>query len=143
MAFPVCNVLFFPLAQSELLELSSSIFLSCGVLNMQRESSTNSTWGALKDSTLVQFATNFLSHNIKLLSVFVHIIERREPENRDKVSAAYYPVVLGLNFFTTMQKIQIGVSPKKGGVDMLSPSKSKPSQIIQESLNIKPPLVPK
>jgi hypothetical protein len=43
-----------------------------------------------------------------------------------------------------MQKLQIGVSPKKqGNVDIASPSKSKPSQIIQESLNIKPPIVPK
>lgn len=57
---------------------------------MQRESSANSNWGALKDSTLVQFATNFLSHNIKLLSVFVHVIEQREPESRDKVSAALF-----------------------------------------------------
>lgn len=76
------------LAQSELLELSSSIFLSCGVHNMRHESSSSLAWGALKDDTLVQFATNFLSHNIKLLSVFVHIIEQREPEMRDKVSTS-------------------------------------------------------
>ena len=75
----------FDVAQSELLELCGSIFLSCGVSNMQRESQTNSAWGALKDSTLINFAANFLSHNIRLLSVFVHVIEQREPENRDKV----------------------------------------------------------
>lgn len=72
-------------AQSELLELCSSVFLSCAVSNMQHESQTHSTWGALKDSTLVHFATNFLLHNVRLLSVFVHVIEQREPENRDKV----------------------------------------------------------
>ena len=72
-------------AQSELLELCSSIFLSCGVSNMQDEGSANTAWGALNDNTLVQFATNFLSYNIKLLSVFVHIVEQREPESRDKV----------------------------------------------------------
>lgn len=73
-------------AQSELLDLSSSIFLSCGVANMQHENTANPVWDALENDTLVQFAKNLLSHNVKLLSVFVHIIEQREPEIRDKAS---------------------------------------------------------
>ena len=43
-------------------------------------------WGALKDDTLVQFAMDLLAHAIKLLSIYVHIIEQREPEVHDKVS---------------------------------------------------------
>lgn len=72
--------------QSELLELSGSVFLSCAIVSMKQQSySANPVWGALDSDTLVQFATFFLSHNVMLLSVFVHIIEQREPEIRDKV----------------------------------------------------------
>lgn len=72
--------------QSELLELSGSVFLSCSVVSMKQQSnSANPVWGALDNDTLTQFATLFLSHNVMLLSVFVHIIEQREPEIRDKV----------------------------------------------------------
>ena len=53
----------------------------------QQSSSANPVWGALDNDTLVQFATFFLSHNVILLSVFVHIVEQREPEIRDKVCA--------------------------------------------------------
>ena len=42
------------------------------------------TW-ALGDDSLVQFANYFLVHNVKLLCLFVHIIEEREPEHREKV----------------------------------------------------------
>lgn len=81
----IFNVTLLFLAQSELLELSSSIFLSCSVRNMQHQTPNNPSWGALRGDTLLLFATNFLSHNVKLLSVFVHIIEQREPEIREKV----------------------------------------------------------
>lgn len=53
---------------------------------MQHTKTTaGSLWESLGDDTLVQFATDFLSHNVKLLSIFVHIIEERDPEIRDKV----------------------------------------------------------
>lgn len=57
---------------------------------MQRASTGSPNWGALEDATLVQFATNFLSHNVKLLSIFVHVIEEREPEIREKVQVYCY-----------------------------------------------------
>ena len=72
-------------AHSELLELSANIFLSCGMANMSYARNTNPVWGLFEDPDLVRFAECFLSHNIKLLSIFVHIVEEREPEVRDKV----------------------------------------------------------
>lgn len=78
----------FIIAHSELLEVSGSVFLSCWMVNMQHTKTTSpssSVWGALEDDTLIQFASNFLSHNVKLLSIFIHIIEERDPEIRDKV----------------------------------------------------------
>ncbi len=70
----------------ELLELSSSIFLSCGLVNVHNLDIAEATSGVFKDETMVQFADYFLSHNIKLLSIFVHIIEERQPEPKDKVN---------------------------------------------------------
>lgn len=53
---------------------------------MQQSDATVSAWGALGDQTLTEFAGNFLSHVVKLLCMFVHIIEEREPEVREKVN---------------------------------------------------------
>lgn len=53
--------------------------------NVQHASDASTVWGGLEDDTLIQFASTFLSHNVKLLSVYVHIIEGRDPEVRDKV----------------------------------------------------------
>lgn len=75
-------------AHSELLDVSGSVFLSCWMMNVQSHK-TGSVWGALEDNSLIQFASDFLSHNVKLLSIFVHIIEEREPEIKDKVGDHY------------------------------------------------------
>lgn len=40
---------------------------------------------ALGNESLVQFANYFLVHTVKLLCLFVHVIEEREPEHREKV----------------------------------------------------------
>lgn len=53
--------------------------------NTSHTKTTSFTWGLFEDAPLIQFAEYFLSHNIKLLSVYVHIVEEREPEIRDKV----------------------------------------------------------
>ena len=42
-------------------------------------------WGAIEGEELAHFASFILSHNVKLLSLFVHIIEGREPELQEKV----------------------------------------------------------
>lgn len=72
-------------AHSELLELCSNVFLSCGLENTSRSRTSGLTWGVFEDVPLVQFADYFLSHNIKILSIYVHIVEEREPEIREKV----------------------------------------------------------
>lgn len=56
------------------------------MVNMLGTNTAHPTWGLLDDPHLILFADYFLSHNVKLLSVFVHIVEEREPEIRDKVS---------------------------------------------------------
>ena len=90
----MCVILYFIAilfkAQSELLELSGNVFLACGMVNMLHTNTTRPTWGLLDDPHLVLFADYFLSHNVKLLSVFVHIVEEREPEIRDKVLIHMY-----------------------------------------------------
>ena len=66
--------------------MSGSIFLSCWMTNAQHDrTATGSVWGGLEDHSLIQFASDFLSHTVKILSIFVHIIEERDPEIKDKV----------------------------------------------------------
>ena len=81
----VCCCLLFVLAHCALLEISSSAFLSCGIFNMKK---VNKAW-ALENESLIQFADHFLVHNVKLLCLFVHIIEERDPELREKVMYIY------------------------------------------------------
>ncbi len=70
------------IAHCYLLDISSSLFLSCSLVKLKK---SNTAWGAIGEERLAAFANNILFHNIKLLSLFVHIIEGREPELRERV----------------------------------------------------------
>lgn len=62
------------LAHGDLLEVTTSVFLSCSLSHLSPST----------DRPVTQ-ATQLLGHVIKLLSVFVHVIEEREPEIKEKV----------------------------------------------------------
>lgn len=76
----------FPLAHGDLLEVTTSVFLSCALSHLPVPGVPGEPWS--NNITPVGQATHLLSHVIKLLSVFVHVIEEREPELREKVSGA-------------------------------------------------------
>ena len=69
-----------------MLELGSSIFLSCGLAIIHHLEVTDTVWKVINQKTVLDCANTFLSHSVKLLSIFVHIIEEREPEIREKVN---------------------------------------------------------
>ena len=71
------------LAHAYLLDVSSSLFLSCALNNLKKSSKP---WGAIDEENLGYFAINFLNHSVKLLSIYVHVIDGREPELREKVN---------------------------------------------------------
>lgn len=78
----------------ELLELSGSVFLGCALANMQQSAQSGQSWSALSEPSLVSHAGRLLNHTVKLLSIFVHILEHREPEAKEsKVST--YVCILG------------------------------------------------
>ena len=70
-------------AHCELLELSGSVFLGCTLANMQLSAQSGQSWSALSEPSLVSHAGRLLNHTVKLLSIFVHIIEHREPEPKE------------------------------------------------------------
>ncbi len=74
---------FFYTAHGDLLEVTTSVFLSCALSHLP--SSGKSSAG----SPIAQ-AKQLLGHVVKLLSVFVHVIEEREPEIKEKVSVLMY-----------------------------------------------------
>lgn len=70
-------------AHCEILELSGSVFLGCALANMQLSAQSGQSWSALSEPLLVSHAGKLLNHTVKLLSIFVHIIEHREPEPKE------------------------------------------------------------
>ena len=70
-------------AHCEILELSGSVFLGCALANMQLSAQSGQSWSALSEPSLVSHAGKLLNHTVKLLSIFVHIIEHREPEPKE------------------------------------------------------------
>ena len=53
---------------------------------LQQTSQAGQSWGALKEPVLRECASVLLTHVVKLLCVYVHIIEERDPEAKEKVN---------------------------------------------------------
>ena len=82
--------------QQQLLDVSSSLFLSCSLSAMDRlvqsgQPPSSSPWAALGDSELSAHAAVLLRHVGRLLAVFVHVLEGREPETRETKVTTYSP----------------------------------------------------
>ena len=70
-------------AHGDLLEVTTSVFLSCALSHLP---TPGKLWS--EENSPVAQATHLLSHVVKLLSVFVHVIEEREPELKEKVQSS-------------------------------------------------------
>ena len=133
----------------QLLDVCSALFLSVSLSAVDRcvrsgqSPASSAGWAALDDTDLATHALLLLRHVGRLLAVFVHVLEGREPETREtKVSVT---VSLSLcQSAPTAQKVST-VSPRKTVGREASPIRSSPAkpkvQII-ENLQ-KPPLVPR
>lgn len=80
--------------QQQLLDVSSSLFLSCSLSAMDRlvqsgQPLSSSPWAALGDPELSAHAAVLLRHVGRLLAVFVHVLEGREPETRETKVRTY------------------------------------------------------
>ena len=83
--FTIMCMCFVPLAHGDMLEVTTSVFLSCALAHMPLSTPGGQSWSAISDPFLVSQATQLLGHTLKLLCVLVHVIEQREPEIREKV----------------------------------------------------------
>ena len=72
-------------AHCEVLQTVNSLYLASTLSQLQQTSQAGQSWGALKEPLLRECATVLLTHIIKVLCVYVHIIEERDPEAREKV----------------------------------------------------------
>ena len=86
-----------PQAHCELLELTNSVFLACALSHMHQQSPQGSgggNWCAITDPTLCTHASTLFKHIVKLMCVFVHVIEQKEPEVKDKVGQEFMGVIV-------------------------------------------------
>ena len=77
-----------PTGQQQLLDVCSDVFLACSLSAMTRSAQSGLTlpasgWAALGGSDLAGHAILLLQHVARLLALFVHVIEGREPETRE------------------------------------------------------------
>ena len=94
-SLPICLCVSLPLTgQQQLLDVCSALFLSSSLsasnqlAQTDQSVSSSSSWAAVGGGDLAKLATVLLQHVARLLAVFVHILEGREPETREtKVSS--------------------------------------------------------
>jgi len=110
-------------AHCQLLELTGSVFLGCALANMQHSAESGQSWCALSEPSLVSHANSLLSHIVKVLCIFAHIIEHREPEAKES------------------KRLSLPTVPRRASAGDTS-SPTKPKAQLLESLQ-RPPLVPK
>lgn len=65
----------------------NSLYLASTLSQLQHTSQAGQPWGALKEPLLREYATVLLTHIVKVLCVYVHIIEERDPEAKEKVGS--------------------------------------------------------
>ena len=143
----------FSTGHQQLMDVCSDVFLTCSLSAMTRSAQCGQAtptsgpgWAALGDPDLVGYADLLLRHTARLLALFVHVIEGREPETREtRVSTSVCSThCLLMVYLSPCQRVPM-VSPKKavgreGSPVRISPAKPK-VQII-ENLQ-KPPLIPR
>ena len=120
----------------------SSLYLASTLSQLQQTSQAGQSWGALKEPVLRECASVLLTHIVKVLCVYVHIIEERDPEAKEKVESCSWPLLnINKKACLSLQRLPMPViSPRKGPGDLPSPGRQKPQ--ILESLQ-KSSLVPK
>ena len=69
----------------EVLQTASSLYLASTLSQLQQTSQTEQQWSSSKDPVLRECASVLMMHAVKLLCVYVHIIEERDPEAKEKV----------------------------------------------------------
>lgn len=79
-------------AHCEVLQTVNSLYLASTLSQLQQTSQAGQSWGALKEPLLRECATVLLTHIVKVLCVYVHIIEERDPEAREKVALCSWPL---------------------------------------------------
>ena len=72
-------------AHCEALQTTNSLYLASTLSQLQQNPQAEQPSGVLKEPVLQEYASSLLMHVVKLLCVYVHIIEDRDPEMKEKV----------------------------------------------------------
>ena len=75
----------FTVAHCEALQTTNSLYLASTLSQLQQNPQAEQSSGVLKEPVLQEYASGLLMHVVKLLCVYVHIIEDRDPEMKEKV----------------------------------------------------------
>ena len=76
----VCPQMTTCLSPLQLLNLSSDLFLACALSSLDQGVRGGGAWSALCSPVLASHASCLLVHCAKLLTVFVHIMEGKDPD---------------------------------------------------------------
>ena len=73
---------------NQLLQLATSLFLACALDSLHQAASEGRVWeGGTERVGVVRHSTTLLLHVLKILNIFQHVIDNRDPEEKEtKVS---------------------------------------------------------
>ena len=70
----------------QLLQLSTSLFLACALDSLHQSASEGRVWDSGQERVgVVRHSTTLLLHVMKILNVFHHVIENKDPQEKEKV----------------------------------------------------------
>ena len=77
---------------SQLLQLSSALFLACALDSLHQAANEGRGWeGGTERVGVVRHSTTLLLHIMKLLNIFQHVIEGKDPEDKEtKVCSPFW-----------------------------------------------------
>ncbi|XP_019850343.1 PREDICTED: huntingtin-like isoform X2 [Amphimedon queenslandica] len=69
----------------QLLQLSTSLFLACALDSLHQSASEGKVWDSgLERAGVVRHSTTLLLHVMKVLNIFQHVIDNKDPEEKEK-----------------------------------------------------------
>lgn len=68
----------------QLIQLSTSLFLACALDSLNQAASEGRGWeGGAERVGVVRHSTTLLLHILKLFNIFQHVIENKDPEEKE------------------------------------------------------------